>query len=896
MFVNFDRRVLMVLFVLSTAYQCSTLDAQIGEMAAMRQILPTQQAISGRIFDESGVSVAGAVIVQYGDSRPSSREQLSDKTPIVNRATTNEDGEFRFENYEFEARTKKYIVHPDFPLTQLRMPLSVLGDIVIKQGDDIRGTILTHDGNPIESAKIAIANLPPRDIIGSAQGRTVSDKHGRFKLENAAINGIAYLTVWTKEGNVSRLTWYQDEGVPNAAQSLTSRPDTTRVGADFEFRMPEQREVKFSVVSAESGEPVAIDRVFVGLADMPTSIRMVRGRSSNVVIDGSHIRSGPLSVAPVRFWIFPSEKSAHVPFVVDVPRGDAEQAVRELKVTASPGCRVSGVAVDSDTGDPIENASIQLIPEQLEKLLEDNYYVPHFINTDADGKFSWVLPAGDIKLRISGRTGNYATIPMRFDRELPRRAIKNEDGTISPGPPTFTVPDGLQETLQLVAGQHVGDVTFKLEQGTIARGIVEDPDGQPLGNVSYICKPVRCVFGTGNFGHANESGEFEIDKLFTNAAENLRSPFAHDQAEVYFWHRERRLSATAMIRESEASNTIVTLKPAKAARGRVIDSKTREPVQGVAIHGNASVASLHLGAVTREDGTFLVDFIPESGLHISLRHESYGYTTHRITIANDQPVIEIGDIEMVSKSVYGTPPKPKIDGMKPKQAIDALALHVATEFAKIPPRANRTSWSSDDPGDTYKSKVRNDVCQAVNKLLDEHEETDIQVEISLGILKAFRNGESTIHSNRSIRRMHQILVANIDHAGLFSRYQSLAEDVLTLGDFVSILESSRDRKRRVWAAYHSMKEGTRQLVDAAGHGHNWIGKSAFERRLTHVVKAWSIAMKEFPKEIYEGKVLEVHANETIEFLVRDVMSGQHNKTRLQAIQDAVRKLKVIPEG
>ena len=144
--------------------------------------------------------------------------------------------------------------------------------------------------------------------------------------------------------------------------------------------------------------------------------------------------------------------------------------------------------------------------------------------------------------------------------------------------------------------------------------------------------------------------------------------------------------------------------------------------------------------------------------------------------------------------------------------------------------------------------------------------------------------------------MHQILVANIDHAGLFSRYQSLAEDVLTLGDFVSILESSRDRKRRVWAAYHSMKEGTRQLVDAAGHGHNWIGKSAFERRLTHVVKAWSIAMKEFPKEIYEGKVLEVHANETIEFLVRDVMSGQHNKTRLQAIQDAVRKLKVIPEG
>ncbi len=892
-----ELRLLTVGILIGAIAQCSIGNAQLGETMKSGQTLPSLQSISGRVLDESGVAIVGAVIVQVESIPRTERYAVTTpRAPIVNRATTKEDGMFTFAKYEFENVTRRYIVHPDFPIQQIRMPLEVLGDIVVTQGQDIRGTILAHDGKPIEAAEVSIANLPSRSVIGSSQGRTQTDNQGRFVLKNVAIDGHAYLFVSTKEGLESRLTWYQDENVDNAASSLAARPNTTRTGPNFVFRMPETNSIQFAVVSSDSGEPVSVERVFAGAPGPPGLEGLVLGNSSGIVIEGNRIRSKQAKIPISRFWIFPSRDSLHPPFVFDVPSDIGEDKANVLVATVSPGCHVTGTAVDAETELPVENLMIQLIAEQPSVLAETNAFVPSFIGTDTNGKFSVVLPPGEVTFRVSGTTGNYRTIPNRLDRELPPQAVKKEDGTVSPGDPRFSVPEALQKKLQLDAGIEAELGTFRLRQGTVARGLVLDEEGEPLSNVAYITKPVRFVFGRGNFSKTNRHGEFEIDKLFSNGAEDIHSPFATDEAEVYFWDRENRLSATVKIKEQEAGNVVVRLKPAKSARGRVVDEKTGLPIEGVAIHGNASITSLHLGAVSDEDGKFMIDFIPENGLYISLRKKGFGFANHRISIPEDRLAFNIGDIAMTSKSAFGVPGKPNIKGLKPSAAIDALSKYVADHFVKIPPRRNRTSWSSDAPGDNYKMQVRNNVCRLVSRLLDDNADVEFQTELSIRILEEFQNGESTIHFNNVIRRMHKILLVNIDHAGVFPRYQPLAERAGSVGDFGLVLKHSKKAELRKWATFHTLRKGVNELTSGASKGLGRNSKQEFERLLGDVVTAWHAALNEFPDEKYQGETFESHVNDNMEALIKNILSKPHDKARLRAIEKAIQDCKESPQA
>ncbi len=140
---------------------------------------------------------------------------------------------------------------------------------------------------------------------------------------------------------------------------------------------------------------------------------------------------------------------------------------------------LEGVVLNARTGEPLRKAQVVLM------LMGDRPSEPVAVPTDAEGKF-----------RVAGiEPGRYRVMPQR-------------NGFVNRQRDASTV-------LTIAKGQHLKDLTFKLEPAAVIAGRVSDEDGEPLANVRVQAMRYRYFRGRrelmpSGFASTDDLGSFRM--------------------------------------------------------------------------------------------------------------------------------------------------------------------------------------------------------------------------------------------------------------------------------------------------------------------------------------------------------------------------------------------------
>ncbi len=898
--------VLVAINVLVGTNPSNPLNAQDAELISTSLAYPTTSPITGRIVDESGRPIMGAVVIQYSKSTGSSYWYFGGgkdaKHEICNRATTDILGRFKFKEWDFDHNTRVYVVHSGYPITQIRNKLSIFGDTVLKKGTDISGRILTRDGKPVKDAEVELPYLPDKEITKISHGTTKTDSNGAFTLKNAGVDGKAYLQLKVKDRFYSGLTWFENDDKPGVAQSQAHDPKSVMIGNDFEYRLPELRPIHFSVVSADSGKPVEVQAVFAGFSPIADGFNSYPSGHFYVGIDKNKIAYDFLKTGYNRFYIFPTMKSKHSPFFLDVPLSDSGEPPKDLIAKAPKGTQITGIVTDASSGKGIPNAPILFVSETPGAMLDQNHLPRERCFTDDDGRFESVLPAGRWKVRVSGDCGDYCVYPSNLEKDLPQSF---QFGGAKNVKAKFTVPPELEKRLEFGEGETVDAGIFNLKKSVVAKGTVVDADGKPISNVAFISEPERYIFSRKRFGKTDKFGRFTIKNLFTNGIEDLPKSrnATSGEGKIFFWHHEKRMSAFIKVQKDDCDSIKVTLTDSPAAWGRVIDSISGKPLGGVRMFGNHTIGFLQMGAYTRDDGSYLLEYVPRQGIFLSCSKPKYKHESLRIDFTaadKDVLVLEVPDFKMrkLGQYAFGTPDKPDITGLSPLQTVDALTVHIAKQLEKIPEDPDPNRWGSDDPDTQFKFKVSKDVSEVVERLLDENKDPSYQVALSTKILSALSvsKGGSMIMHNGGVRRMRKILLKNLDREGVLATYKAFTFTTNGSDLTLTALESSQSSAARLWAASQLLNEANSDLANSIQLGVRSTSQATFEYRFANAKKAWSTLLSEFPDvPVYGSLNYKGYTGQRVRAMIGQTQSRPHHEERLQTVVDAANALGLLAD-
>ena len=875
------------------------------EMRSTSKVFPTTGPVTGRLVDEAGWPIVGALVVQYGKSKGYGYSEFDfpgRKFETNNRAGTDLNGNFKFESYDFDhaSETETYFVHSKYAFRRVRSPYTVFGETVLSKGEDVTGYILSHDGEPIEGAEVGVS-VPAEEITGVSHGRTKTDAEGRFTLPHAAVEGRASMWMRIPGQHSQWLTWYADEDVKGATEAVQRSPDQVVIGEDFEFRFRAPRPVKIKVVAGDTKQPISISRVM--FRRYPTDA----GRGFGIPIGQREIKANKnqieykyLQPGINRFWIFPEEKAQYPAVFIDVRLAEDEMSAPDVEIKIPRGATIRGRVADKVTGKPVEDALLEFLPEQPGKLLAAGIFVRQYCRTKPDGTFSVVVPATATKIQVIGDCGNYRAIPPGLADKLPQSFSKAADGTYVRAKAKFTIPEGLEKIVEPNSGENLDVGAFHLEEATKATGTVVDSKGLPLANVGILTTGSRYTSSQRvPFGRTDKNGRFEIGALFTNAIRDLpRSRMAKDAgptADVFFFDVERGLSKMVTIKESEPSEIRVTLEDSPAAWGRVVDSLTGKPAEGVKVSGNGSVSRLILGATTDKDGSFLLEHLPRDGVSFSFSKEGYNHHHQRIQFLGqdkDRTLLDVDDIRLIKQFSLHRPKKPDVTGLSPAKSVDHLITHIATELRNISPRGPSLSWNSADPDTQLKTQVTKDVANVLDRLLDENESNEFQVAATLKILQALSTsqGGEMIAYSAQVKRMKQIMLKNLDQADVFDSYSRFRFAFESGDEYVLALDNNKTPEVRFWATQKMLRETEHDLGTSAQLGIQRTGPGEFKKRLAIMEKAWRIGLNEFPDEDSGGTPFQARILSSMTRVVAQIKQKPYDEERLSAIQAVIAEL------
>ena len=149
-------------------------------------------AIVGRVLDEAGQPVSGAII--YAWLYRGKRVARTFKT------TTDEQGRFRLDNlpqgdYRLRATAKGYLNEHHYEDTTVSADQESEVNFMLRKGASISGIITDETGNPVHRARITLAKTDGTALFAH---QTFSDKNGSFSLVGLP-EGTFKLKVWHKE-------------------------------------------------------------------------------------------------------------------------------------------------------------------------------------------------------------------------------------------------------------------------------------------------------------------------------------------------------------------------------------------------------------------------------------------------------------------------------------------------------------------------------------------------------------------------------------------------------------------------------------------------------------------------------------------------------------------------
>lgn len=188
--------------------------------------------------------------------------------------------------------------------------------------------------------------------------------------------------------------------------------------------------------------------------------------------------------------------------------------------------------------------------------------------------------------------------------------------TLGPGIYNFLVEGPGYQTgefpKQRVAPGSTSDLTFKIKPGLPLKGIVLDPNGQPVAGAK-----IRSTLSSGG-GAAPRKETINITFNEDNIVTNDQGEFMADTLEegtymLLCWHPDYQTLRKTDVRVGPGSEELkLKLSHGGRIRGVVTESSTGKPIAGARLSAN-DMADLHKDAVTQEDGTFVLGGLGGSG-------------------------------------------------------------------------------------------------------------------------------------------------------------------------------------------------------------------------------------------------------------------------------------------
>jgi hypothetical protein len=519
-------------------------------------------------------------------------------------------------------------------------PGETSADLTLRLPPDvpIRGKVVDLEGRPVAGATVQVAELSTSESgnLDEFLQRWAADKEK--SLFGPTFRLLTAKSLWPREGlgqlfaattardgtfqltgigrDRSVMLGVRGAGIAEHNQRLLTRPDyqpsATRQG-EIAIAGPEPtiavspgKSVLGTVRDATTKRPLAGLRVIAYTPDQPMHW-WGKPVESKTDAEG-HYRIDGLSKARHVIVCDPGTGDPHMHRFEEV--GDTEgfaPVTQDMELLA--GIAVSGQVTDASTGRPVRarvvyapllnNAHFATTPGYAAPRMQLTYWVDsREMITGPDGRYRLTALPGPGALFVRAVSGTYAAPPLPPNEEQDPavwHAKAEVFMTLGLGD-IFPLPDiHAYRIIRPVAGGTALTTDFALDAGLRREGRLIDPDGRPIAGAKalQLTPSDRMAKNRGVLSGAE----------FTAEALNLAKP-----RRLLFWHEERKLAGTVVLRGDEPEPVTVTLQPLATLTGRAI-AKTGEPLIGHSVEysGWPELRLPHEDGKRRDENPILTD-------------------------------------------------------------------------------------------------------------------------------------------------------------------------------------------------------------------------------------------------------------------------------------------------
>ncbi|WP_425398743.1 M56 family metallopeptidase [Aeoliella sp.] len=546
-----------------------------------------QRIINGTVTLPDGKPAAGVHIAMIARSKSVSPGGTHDGPEAeVVESITNEKGEYHleFSGVSSDTHYTAYLVarkdgygiaweqlNPDEPQNEVTLTLAA--------EQPIRGQLLDLEGQPLADVVLRVQSVVEttdsrygENRVGFGATNTPrawlpeleSDADGRFVVRGVPVGYGVYLET---EGDkriapqgIALNTGQPEQRGPRDGtyRSLTRNG---KVGEELTLPLAPAQLFEGQITYADTGEPAPHARVTIWASQQELG--------SMITVAGEADDKGRYSISPnpgIRFGIS-AYPPPGVPYLVrKTPFEDAihwrdGDTKRQVDLSLTRGVLVRGSVTNSETGEPIEGASIQYMPESNNNPHTADDILTGWQNiqlTDEAGLFEIVVLPGPGRLVVHAATQRYIVESISS-----RKMSAGKEGG------NQIRAHGFYE-LNPVVGSDPLNVSMELTPSSVITVNLADENEQPVDDVVVI-NPLRV--------HPYSLNWRGDRKPVLGGKADLSGLVGDEQMQVSFLQPKLKLGATVTLDASDVNPTVI-LKPCGVATARFVDPEGK-PLEGV---------------------------------------------------------------------------------------------------------------------------------------------------------------------------------------------------------------------------------------------------------------------------------------------------------------------------